>query len=46
MTSPTNHAAIRELLPAAALSALDDAEMQEVLSHAATCEECSRVLSE
>ena len=46
MTSPAEHDTIRELIPAAALSALEEAEMQEVLGHAATCDECSRSLAE
>jgi anti-sigma factor RsiW len=46
MTSPADHDTIRELIPAAALSALEETEMQEVLSHAATCDECSRSLAE
>lgn len=46
MTSPSDHAAIREQIPAAALGALEEAEMQEVLSHAAICEQCSRSLAE
>ena len=46
MMSPADHDTIRALIPAAALSALEEAEMQEVLSHAATCDECSRSLAE
>ena len=46
MNQGLEHEEMQEMLPAAALEILEDAELQRVLAHARGCAECARLLGE
>ena len=46
MNPGPDHEAVQELLAAAALGLLEDAELQRVMAHTSDCPECARLLQE
>ncbi len=46
MNQGLQHEEVQEMLPAAALEILEDAELQRVLAHARACAECGQALEE
>lgn len=46
MNAGPDHEAVQEILAAAALGTLEDAELQRVVTHTRDCSECARALQE
>lgn len=46
MTTPPSHEELQDMLPAAALEILDRGDLQHLLIHVQSCEECARALEE
>ncbi|MEP7227134.1 MAG: hypothetical protein ABI785_07220 [Gemmatimonadales bacterium] len=46
MNQGLEHEELQDMLPAAALEILEEAELQRVLAHARACAECARLLEE